>query len=120
RLLSEAGRLEAGAGGLGVCVRVERQHHLADEVLDEGESSAGGCVVGVGDPAGTVGSEDRLVLPDHRRTDPLDEIHEVGGLDVTPGPGRALLRKNLGNANVDVTFVFPVRGEKSTWLSSSH
>ena len=37
-VLAQAGRLQAGAGGLGVGVGVARQHLVADEVLDEGRA----------------------------------------------------------------------------------
>ena len=65
-LLAEAGRLEAGAGRLGVRVGVERQDRVADVVLDEGERATGGRVVGVGHAAHAERPSDGLVVADDR------------------------------------------------------
>jgi hypothetical protein len=47
RVLAQPGGLQAGPAGLGVRVRVPRQHFVADEVLDERQGPAAGGVVGV-------------------------------------------------------------------------
>ncbi len=87
-ILAEARRLQAGARGLGVRVRVERQHLLAQEVLDEGERAPARRVVRVGQAPHPVGPVQRAVVADDRLADPLQ--HPVDGRPVqglAPGHG---------------------------------
>ena len=65
-----------GARRLRVRVRVQRQHRVADEVLDERQAPAGRRVVRVGHARGAVRAGDRLVVADDRRA---DEVHERVG-----------------------------------------
>ena len=51
RLLAKAGRLQPGAGRLGVRVGVPGENLVIDEALDELQRAAGCRVVGVRDPA---------------------------------------------------------------------
>ena len=67
-VLTETRGLEAGAGGLGVRVRVEGHHLVPDEVLDEAQGAAGRGVVGVGDAAKSERPHHRLVGADHEAT----------------------------------------------------
>ena len=62
-----------GARRLGVGVGVQRQHRVADVVLDEGQRPAGRGVVGVGDPARPERAGHRLVVADDGGTDGVDE-----------------------------------------------
>ena len=75
RLLPEPGGLQPGARGFGVGVCVKREDLGADEILDHGQRSARGGVVGVGDPAQPERGHHRGVLPDHRLSHLLDQIH---------------------------------------------
>ena len=78
RLLPEAARLKPGPGRLRVGVRVERQDRVAEVVLDEGQRPARGRVIGVRDASNAERTGDRLVVPDHRRADQLDQVVAVG------------------------------------------
>ena len=77
RLLAEAAGLEPGPGRLRVRVRVERQHRVAQVVLDEGQRAAGCRVVRVRHAPDAERPGDRLVVADDRRADELDEIGRV-------------------------------------------
>src|ERR1700730_11021029 len=74
-LLAEVAGLQAGAGRLGVSVGVKRQHHVADEVLDEAQGPSRGGVIRVRDPAGSVRPRDGFVLADYRRADDINKVH---------------------------------------------
>ena len=73
RVVAQAARLQAGAGRLGVRVRVARQHLVADQVLDESERPPARRVVRVGDPAGAERPPHHLVVSDHRLPDALQQ-----------------------------------------------
>src|SRR5215469_1539512 len=59
-------------------VGITWQHVLADGVLDEVERAAGGGVIGVSDPPGTVWSVEHMAFPDDARPDPLDQPRRFG------------------------------------------
>ncbi len=84
RVLAESGRLPARARRHGVRVGVERQHLLADEVLDERERATRRRVVGVRHAARAVGPFDRLVVADDRVPDGLDQALGVWFHGCTP------------------------------------
>jgi hypothetical protein len=69
RVLAQPGGLQASAGRLGVGVGVSGEDLVADEVLDEREGTAGGGVVGIGDPARAVGAGKDLVVTDDALAD---------------------------------------------------
>ena len=75
RILPEAAGLQPGARGLGVGVRVEREHRLANEVLDERERAAGGRVIGIRDATQPEGPSHRLVLADDVGADKINQAH---------------------------------------------
>ena len=79
RLLAKPRRLKPGTRRLGVCVRVQRQHDLADVVLDERERTARRGVVRVGDAADSERPEHRLVLSDCGHPDRLDQAGRACG-----------------------------------------
>jgi hypothetical protein len=72
-VLAQPGGLEPGAAGLGVGVRVPRQHFVPDEVLDEVEAAPRRRVVGVGDAARPVRSRHHLVVADDGSADPFQQ-----------------------------------------------
>ena len=73
-VLAQRRRLEPGGRGLGVGVRVQRQHLVPDEVLDERERAARGGRVGVDAAPRAERSVQERVLADHRAPDRLDEV----------------------------------------------
>ena len=93
-LLAEPGRLEAGAGALGVRVRVQRQHRVPDVVLEERQAAPRGRVVRVGHAPDAVRPGDRLVVADDRGADEVDQgvgpghVHQASSLwDAGSGAG---------------------------------
>ena len=72
-VLAKTRRLQTGTRGRGVGVRVQREHRLADEVLDERESASRGRVVGIGDAPVPEGAVDGLFLSDHRVAHQLEQ-----------------------------------------------
>ncbi len=68
-VLAQPGRLQPRSAGLGVGVRVARQHLGADEVLDEVQRAPARGVVGVGDPAPSVRALHDLVVADDAGAD---------------------------------------------------
>ena len=85
RVLSEAGRLQAGAAGLGVGVRVQRHDLLSDVVLDEGQIAAGGGVIGIRQTADAEGAQEGLVIADDAAA---DEGQQLVGIGVARGRGQ--------------------------------
>ena len=77
RVLAQRRRLPAGRRRLGVRVRVQRQHAVADEVLDERQRAAGRRVVRVDEPARPERPVEDRVVADHRAADPVDQ--RLGG-----------------------------------------
>ncbi len=73
RVVAQAHRLAAGRRRLGVRVRVQRQHLVADEVLDEAQRAAGRRVVGVHDALGAERPGQHEVVADDRAADEVDE-----------------------------------------------
>ena len=73
RVLAHRGRVQPGRRRLRVGVRVERQHAIADVVLDERQRAAGGRVVGVHEAARAERPVEHHVVADHRVADPLDQ-----------------------------------------------
>ena len=69
RVFTQPGRLQAGAGRLGVRVGVTGEHFVADEVLDERQGAAGSGVVGVGHPTRAIGTRQDLVVADDALAD---------------------------------------------------
>ena len=69
----EARGLEPGPRRFGVGVGVEREDRVAQVVLDERERASRRRVVGVGDAPDPERPRDRLVVPDDRGADRLDE-----------------------------------------------
>ena len=101
RLLAEARGLEARPGTLGVGVGVQGQDRVADPVLDEGEGPSGGGVVRVGDAPRAPGADDRLVAPDHRGPDVLDEsVTRRGREALEDRGGGAAVRHTVPSAPV--------------------
>jgi hypothetical protein len=76
-VLAQRGGVKARGRSLRVRVRVQRQHALADEVLDEGERAARGRVVGVHQPARPERPVEHRIVADHGAADPLDQL--LGG-----------------------------------------
>ena len=66
--------VQARGGRLGVRVRVQRQHALADVVLDERQCAARGRVVGIHQPPRTERPIQDGIVTDHGTADPIDEM----------------------------------------------
>ena len=77
RVLAQRGRVQAGGRRLGVGVGVQRQHVVADVVLDERQRAARGRVVGVHEPARPERPVEDHVVADHRVADPVDELRSA-------------------------------------------
>ena len=79
-VLTQRGRLPAGRGRLRVRVRVQRQHAVADVVLDERQRAPRGGEVGVDHPARAERPVEHRVVADHRAADALDQLRGVAPL----------------------------------------
>ena len=87
-ILAKARGLEPGAGGLRVSVGVERQHHIGDVVLDEGERAARCRVVGVDDRLRAERTVDHLRPADDGLPDGVDQPRGRRHLPRVPRVGR--------------------------------
>ena len=79
RFFSQPRGLQAGAGRFGVGVRVQREHHRADVVLDEAERPTGRGVVRVDDRPRTVRAVDDVITADHGLADVRNQFVGIGG-----------------------------------------